>query len=228
MRFLALATDYDGTLAHHGEVSDAAVAALHRLRASGRKAILVTGREVPDLLTAFPHLELFDVVVAENGALLYFPEDRREEELAEAPPGQFLRALRERGVSPLSIGRSIVASTELESNKILDAIRSLGLELQVIFNKGSLMVLPSGVNKASGLAVALEHLGVSPRNVVGVGDAENDHALLRFCGCRVAVANALPALKERADIVTRGSHGEGVVELIDRLIAGDLDSTARH
>jgi hypothetical protein len=68
----------------------------------------------------------------------------------------------------------------------------------------------------------LSYLGLSPHNVVGVGDAENDHALLRYCGRGVAVANAVPSLKQRADIVTAGCHGEGVIELIDRLISDDL------
>jgi hydroxymethylpyrimidine pyrophosphatase-like HAD family hydrolase len=222
MRYLALATDYDGTLAHDGEVNDAMVEALRRLRSSGRKAVLVTGRELPELLWIFPHADLFDIVVAENGALLYFTEDRREQVLAEAPPARFLMALKKEDVSPLSIGRVIIASNESQSAAILSAIHSLGLDLQVVFNKGSVMVLPSGVNKATGLAVALEHLGLSPQQVVGVGDAENDHPLLRYCGCGVAVANAVPALKERADIVMHGRQQDGVIELIDTILANDL------
>ena len=67
---------------------------------------------------------------------------------------------------------------------MLDTIRDLGLELQVIFNKGAVMVLPAGVNKASGLAAALADLGLSPHNVVGVGDAENDHAFLPSASAR--------------------------------------------
>jgi hydroxymethylpyrimidine pyrophosphatase-like HAD family hydrolase len=222
MRFLALATDYDGTLAHDGEVSRLMVEALRRLRASGRKTILVTGRELPELLWIFPEAELFDLVVAENGALLYSPTDQHTEVLAEAPPARFLMALRERGVFPLSIGRVTIASHESQGPAVLDAIHTLGLDLQVIYNKGSVMILPSGVNKATGLAVALTHLGLAPEQVVGIGDAENDHPLLRFCGCGVAVANALPALKERADIVTHGEEDEGVIELIDGILADDL------
>ena len=84
------------------------------------------------------------------------------------------------------------------------------------------MVLPPQVNKATGLAAALDELKLSAHNTVGVGDAENDHAFLAACECAVAVANALPALKERADLVTRRDHGAGVVELIDRLLADDL------
>jgi len=78
MRYFALATDYDGTLAHDGVVSATTIAALERLRASGRKLILVTGRELADLLRAFTRIDLFDRVVAENGALIYSPATREE------------------------------------------------------------------------------------------------------------------------------------------------------
>src|SRR5262249_50775059 len=79
-----------------------------------------------------------------------------------------------------------------------------------------------GVNKASGLAAGLKELGLSPHNVVGVGDAENDHAFLGLCECSAAVANALPMVKERADLVTRHDHGAGVRDLINDLLANDL------
>ena len=103
-------------------------------------------------------------------------------------------------VEPLTVGRSIVATWEPNETTVLEAIRELGLDLQIIFNKGAVMVLPSGMNKAAGLAAALRELELSPHNVVGVGDAENDHAFLRACGCAAAVANALPTVKETADI----------------------------
>jgi HAD superfamily hydrolase (TIGR01484 family) len=222
MRYLALATDYDGTLAHDGRVDGPTLRALGRLRESGRRLALVTGRELNDLKQIFPELDLFDRVVAENGALLYRPRTREEKVLAPAPPPAFLDALRARGVGPLSAGRVIVATWEPHQAAVLDAIHGLGLELQVIFNKGAVMVLPSGVNKATGLLAALDELGLSPHNAVAAGDAENDHALLAACECGVAVANALPALAEHADLVTRGDHGAGVVELIDGLLADDL------
>jgi hydroxymethylpyrimidine pyrophosphatase-like HAD family hydrolase len=226
MRYLAFATDYDGTLAHDGRVTDATLAALSRLRESGRKLLLVTGRELPDLQSTFPRVDLFDRVVAENGALLYRPAAKEEKVLAPPPPPAFLEELEKRGVRPVSVGRVIVATWEPHQAAVLDAIRHLGLELQVIFNKGAVMVLPSGVNKATGLAAALEELGLSPHNAVGVGDAENDHAFLAACECAVAVANALPTLKERADWVTRGDHGAGVIDLAEGLITDDLAALA--
>ncbi len=224
MRYLALCCDYDGTIAHHGRVDDATIVALERLRESGRMLLLVTGRELDDLQTVFPRLDLFARVVAENGALIYRPETREERLLDEAPPQSFVDKLIERGVGPISVGRVIVATWEPHEKTVLETIRDCGLELQVIFNKGAVMVLPAGVNKATGLRAALTELNLSAHNAVGVGDAENDHAFLNICECAVAVANALPAVKEKADIVTFADHGAGVVQLIDEMLADDIAS----
>jgi hypothetical protein len=144
--------------------------------------------------------------------------------LGARPPDPFIAALRKRGVARISVGRVIVATWEPHETTVLETIREQGLELQVIFNKGAVMILPAGVNKASGLQAALNRMGVSPSNAVAVGDAENDHAMLALCGFGVAVANALPALKESADLVTRGERGAGVAELIEGLLADDLAS----
>jgi HAD superfamily hydrolase (TIGR01484 family) len=222
MRFLALCCDYDGTLALNGQVDEETLVALEQVRASGRRLLLVTGRELEDLQRVFPRLDLFDRVVAENGALLYRPADHEEERLGESPPDEFVRALIDRGVSPISIGRSIVATWTPHEIAVLETIRDLGIERQVIFNKGAVMVLPSGVNKATGMCEALDELGFSAHNAVAIGDAENDHAFLDACECAVAVANALPMLKNRADFVTRSDHGAGVRELVEMLVADDL------
>jgi hydroxymethylpyrimidine pyrophosphatase-like HAD family hydrolase len=222
MRFLVLATDYDETLADHGRVRPEVLAALERVKASGRKLVLVSGRELPDLRRVFPGVTIFDAVVAENGALLYLAETREERPLGERPSEELVRRLAARGVSPLFVGRGIVATREPHHHAVLEEIRDLGLELQVIFNKGAVMVLPSGVHKGSGLAAALAALCMSTHNCVAVGDAENDHALLAEAECGVAVANALPALRTRADWVLARAAGDGVIELVDRLLADDL------
>jgi len=221
MRYTALAVDYDGTIAHDGVVPPHVVDALKRLKATGRRLLLVTGRELPELKTVFPEVGLFDRVVAENGALLYRPASGEEEELGDPPPPGFIETLRGRGV-PLSVGRSIVATVTPHETAVLEVIRDMGLERQVIFNKGAVMVLPAGVNKASGLAVALGELSLSSRNVVACGDGENDHALLESSEYSVAVANAIQSLKDHADRVTAEKRGDGVLEVIADLIENDL------
>jgi HAD superfamily hydrolase (TIGR01484 family) len=222
MRYHALACDYDGTIATHGVVDAETIAALERIRSTGRKLLLVTGRELDDLLKVFPQPQLFDRIVAENGALLYRPGAKEELLLTEPASEKLYGLLKERGVAPLSRGRAIISTWEPHETEALAAIRDLSLEAQVIFNKGAVMLLPAGVNKASGLRAALEELNLSPHNTVGVGDAENDHAFLSLCECSVSVANALPSIKERTDFATRGARGSGVAELIDRLMKTDL------
>lgn len=231
MRYHVLATDYDGTIAQHGRVDDATIAALDELRRSGRKLVLVTGRVLEDLATVFPRTDLFDRVVAENGAVLHRPATQETRALAEPPPPRFVEMLRAEDVAPLHVGHVIVATWHPQEDVVLEVIRSCGLELHVVFNKGAVMVLPSGVNKATGLEAALAELKLSPHDAVGVGDAENDHAFLASCECGVAVANALPALKERAHYVTAGDHGRGVQELVRALLderLGELTACAER
>src|SRR5262245_3439313 len=223
MRYFVLATDYDGTLARRGHVDEPVWAAIRRLRDSGRKPVLVTGRELEDLLAICPHLDLFDRVVAENGALVYDPATKDVRTLAEPPPAEFAVRLKALKVTPISTGHVIVATVKPHETAVLKTINEMGLELQVIFNQESVMILPSGVNKATGLSAALKDMGYSPHNTVAIGDAENDHALLSACECAVAVGNGVSALKERADLVTKGAEGTAVIELIDGLLVDDLD-----
>lgn len=227
MYFLALIADYDGTIAHHSTVDAETLNALERVKQSGRKLVLITGRNLPDLKSVFPAIGIFDIVVAENGALLYNPRTREETALAPAPPPDLVDCLKKMKVEPLAIGRTIVATWEPHENVVLKTIRELGLEHQIIFNKGAVMVLPPNVNKASGLSEALRILNIAPQCVVGVGDAENDHAFLLRCGCAVAVSNAIDAVKQKVDWVTERDHGAGVQELVDRLIDNDLRDIAR-
>ena len=232
MRYQILAIDYDGTLARNGVVDTSTVEALRRLLATGRRLVLVTGRELPHLQATFEHLDLFEWVVAENGGVLFHPLTKVEETLADAPPVLFGDTLRSNGCTSVSIGRVIVATWEPHQRIVLETIRQLGLELQVIFNKGAVMVLPAGINKASGLSAALKKMGVSPHNTVGIGDAENDHAMLQLCEFSVAVANAIVSLKESADWTTIADHGQGVEELIEKVVENDLEDweveIARH
>jgi hydroxymethylpyrimidine pyrophosphatase-like HAD family hydrolase len=221
VRYHALACDYDGTLAREGVLEPATRAALARLRAAGRRVLLVTGRRLDDLQQVCPDLSIFDVVVAENGALALLPGGGPPKLLGPEPPPAFFDRLKARGVTPLDRGAVIVATVQPHEVEVVEAIRELGLELQVIFNKGAVMVLPSGVNKASGLEAALTDLGLSRHEVVGVGDGENDHAFLAHCELSVAVADAVPSLADAADVVTRGGAGAAVVELVDALLAED-------
>jgi hydroxymethylpyrimidine pyrophosphatase-like HAD family hydrolase len=223
MRYRAFAADYDGTIAHDGIVDEPTLDALRRARGAGVTLLIVNGRELTSLFNTFAHPEVFDRIVAENGAVLYEPATGVVQILASPPPPALLDAL-QRAEVPLWVGHSIVATVTPYEREVLRAIHELGLEWHVIFNKEAVMALPSDVTKATGLAAALTALNVLPEETVGVGDAENDHAFLRYAGLSAAVDNALDGVKALVDLVTRGARGKGVGELIDRLIAGELDA----
>jgi hydroxymethylpyrimidine pyrophosphatase-like HAD family hydrolase len=222
MRYLVLVTDYDGTIATGGKADESALLAIERLRRSGRRVLLLTGRRVDDLLTVCPRLQLFDYAVAENGAVLYEPRAREQTLLGRPPPPQFIERLRDLTGNALDVGKVIVSTRLPHDTAVLQAIQEMGLEVQIIFNKDAVMVLPAGVNKASGMDYALRKLGLSSHEAVGIGDAENDHSFLERCECAVAVANAVPAIRELAAFTTKGEAGYGVVEIVDELIADDL------
>jgi phosphoglycolate phosphatase (TIGR01487 family) len=222
----ALATDFDGTLAEEGVVQPEVYDAVSRARRSGLKVILVTGRELRDFEALDVDLRVFDHVVAENGAVLLDPATNVQTLLAPAPSQELVQMLKEHGVTSLSVGLTIIATCVPHEIIAVECIKTLGLELTITFNKGAVMILPPGVNKASGLKAALKLLELKPGEVVAVGDAENDHAFLTLCGCAVAVDNALPSLKEKAHFVTDGRAGEGVVQLLDLMIQGELSPAA--
>jgi HAD superfamily hydrolase (TIGR01484 family) len=221
VHFLCLVTDYDGTIADQGHVKPEVVAALERLKATGRRLVLATGRLLDDLLHAFPEVRLFDRVVVENGAALYSPVAGEERVLAPKADGRLLARLKQLEITPLSVGRTVVATWEPNQTAAREAIRDLGLDLHIVFNKGAVMILPPNVDKASGVLAALAELEIPAHNAVGIGDAENDQAFLTVCGCSAAVANALPAIKENVDVVLNGARGAGAIELIDRMIHDD-------
>lgn len=220
-RIRALACDYDGTLAYEGRIAEATTAALGRLKASGRRLLMVTGREVRHLRALYRYLPLFDVVVAENGATLLEPALANERLLAPSPPPALLAALRRLAVQPLAVGRVILSTPVTNEDRLRQAIEAAGNGWRTIRNKDSVMALPVGVDKASGLQAGLAALGLAARETLGVGDAENDETFLAACGYSAAPPDALPSVKARVNLVTRRENGAGVVELIEALLRHD-------
>ena len=166
----------------------------------------------------FPAVREFDRVVAENGALLWEPATERIAILAPPPPPALWRTLRAKHVRPLARGAIILATTDPHEPVLRRALRRLAPRFRIVRNRESLMVLPAGVDKASGLRWALADLGISAACTIAIGDGENDVSLLRAAGSGVAVANAVPRLRQRATWVTHAPAGAGVVELIGRLL----------
>ena len=223
MRFAyhALVLDYDGTLTLGGRPAPRALEALARAGAAGRKRVLATGRILSELQAEFPDVEShFDALVLENGAVVRTALGHR---LTMAPvPTELDAALRSAGVA-FRRGEAILATDAGAATAALEAIGRLGLDCQLVRNRGELMILPAGVSKGMGAREALGDLGVSFHCAIGAGDAENDLALLDACEVGVAVANAVGALKARADVVLGETDGAAIATLVDgALVRGEL------
>lgn len=217
-KYLAVATDYDGTIAKDGRVKRSTRSAMAELRKSGKKIILVTGRRIISLLKVFDPLTEFDLIVAENGAVIYHPHSEKSQLLAQKPSQDFIDILTAKQVNPLTVGEVVVATWKPHHKTVTETIKTMNLPLEIILNKRAVMILPAGVNKASGLKVAIEQLNLSLENIIGIGDAENDLDLLNISSFGIAVANALPIVKQQADWVTSKKRGDGVKEAIDLMI----------
>ena len=221
MKLSVIALDYDGTVAR-GNVLDPAVReAIAFARTQGIVVLLVTGRILDELRRVAGDLHFVDGVVAENGAVLHFPASGRTTTLAPLVPEGFIAELRRRGI-PFSLGQCLVDADASDGPRLLEVVRSLELPLVLIFNRGRVMTMPQGVSKATGLQIALQTLRLSARNTLAIGDAENDHELLRLAEVGVAVEWGSPTLQAAADVTLAGTGPAAVAAYVR-----DIASTGR-
>jgi hydroxymethylpyrimidine pyrophosphatase-like HAD family hydrolase len=213
LKLSVLAIDYDGTIARDGVMDTTVRRAIKEVREDGIVTILVTGRILSELRSVMGDLRLFDSIVAENGAVVAFPNAGRSAAIGHAPQPAFLQELRQRNIL-FSHGECVVEADAGFAHQILSVIRDLELPLTLLFNRGRLMVLPQAISKATGLRQALRTLRLSEHNAIAIGDAENDHQLLEACEVGLAVAWGSEALKKVADEVI---EGEGPAAVADYL-----------
>ncbi len=205
--------DFDGTIAQDGVLHPDVRKAIAEVRSTGVVVVLATGRILSELRQLVGDLRFVDAIVAENGAVVAYPESGQSFVLGEPVSQELAAEIRARGV-PIEAGQSVIEAEALHAPQILAAIQKLELPQILAFNRGRLMVLPTGVNKSSGLREVMRTLRLSPHNAIGIGDAENDHDLIETCEIGVAVAWGSEALKKHADEVLDGNGPAAVAKFI--------------
>jgi hydroxymethylpyrimidine pyrophosphatase-like HAD family hydrolase len=220
-RWTVLASDFDGTLATEGWVPVETLAAVARFRAAGGRLVLVTGRRLPELYEVFPETDrVADLVVAENGCVLHDAAGHAPVLLGASPPEDLKDVLVSFGLVDVEIGEHLVSGWRYDEDAVRRAAEALGdrWPCQVVPNKDRVMLIPADVDKGSGLRAAMAHLGVEAHEVAAIGDGENDLPLIQAAGLGIAVADAVPALLEVADLCTDAPASAGVVEAIETLL----------
>ncbi len=217
--YQVLAFDYDGTLASGGRMGAHVARALGAARQGGYRLVLVSGRTWSDLQQVCAHLDLFEVVVAENGAVLCTVDEAALHDLAPPPPAPFLDVLASARLD-FGTGRIILGISSSDAPTAQCLVAEYGLDWRIIRNKDAAMLVPAGIDKGTGLTQALQHLAVSPRQVIAFGDAENDEPMLGVAGLGVATGNALAQIKAKADEVLKKDNGAGIAEFVyEKLLA---------
>jgi hydroxymethylpyrimidine pyrophosphatase-like HAD family hydrolase len=216
VKFLAVAMDYDGTIARDGVLDSRVREAIAALRAQNIVVLIVTGRILEDLRQVAGDLHFVDAVIAENGAVIEFTDSGYSRILGSPPPVSFLNALQREGIR-FKAGQSIVETDASEAPRLLAILRGLELPLILVFNRGRVMVMPQAISKATGLREALQILRLSPHNAIAIGDGENDHELLQSCEVGVAVAWGSEALQASADHVIPGQGPPAVADYMGML-----------
>jgi len=216
MKLRAVALDYDGTITRNDHVDAEVRSAIAEVRSRGIPVLLVTGRILDDLHRVAGSLHFVDGVVAENGAIVHFTDSGHTTELAPRIPESFVAELQRRGI-PHRVGTCLVDAAASEAVRVLGAIQALELPLALAFNRSRVMTVPQAVSKATGLHTALDMLRLSAHNTVAVGDAENDHELLRLVEVGAAVEWGSASLRGVADDIVRGEGPQAVADYLRQL-----------
>ena len=216
MKISVITLDYDGTITRGDTLEPSVRDAIGLARTNGIVTLLVTGRILEELQRAAGSLHFVDGVIAENGAVIYFPGSGHLSTHAPLVSDTFVQELRRRRI-PHQVGRCLVDADAVEAPRILDVIRRLELPLVLAYNGGRVMTTAQGMSKATGLQTVLDTLRLSARNTLAIGDRENDHELLRLAEVGVAVGWGSAALRAVADVVLEGRGPIAVAQYIRAL-----------
>ena len=162
-----LSTDLDGTLAKDGVVPSKTWDLLRQVKKAGMTLILATGRVIDNFINDGPFVEIFEAIVAENGAVVFFPRKN----LVKQPFGRLSPLLIQRleGLNiPLERGMSIVATRIPHDEIVMKVLQELNISVTIEYNCGAVMLLPPGATKGTGLSYALQELAFSPHKLLAL------------------------------------------------------------
>ncbi len=243
MKVRALVVDFDGTIAGDQQPLDNRefISLLRRMRKSGVKIVLNTGRDLDYTLGARGILrpadvKLFDAIIAECGGAVWYPNEVAPRPLTRLTPPELAYEMRRvkvpseaiwTGLCAVMTRRAHVPKTRRAIANINARRRRDGLPEMVIeesVNGNSTTYLPPGVNKGTALIhVVAEHLGIPPAEILGAGDGVNDIPFLSLCGAAIVPSNAHPHVKALGNaILPRGENVAGLVEVLRTVVRNSM------
>ncbi|MGX7199958.1 Cof-type HAD-IIB family hydrolase [Enterococcus nangangensis] len=176
---------------------------------------------IPAVYDAFKDLDLPLSVLSEEMVYEFPTSSSHPSIYAQLNPLLTYQDVALQDLTPTRIYNKFVSAAD---EKYLDAkIPLLPPALQEQFEimksrKVLLEILPKGVSKAQGLAILGTQLGISAAEMMSFGDEENDLSMIEWCGVGVAMANANPVVKAKANFISKSNQEDGVSYAIEKLI----------
>lgn len=218
----AIITDLDRTitdkpdgLSFHSENYDSRI--LDALKEAGPALILCTGRTLDYVKKLSYHFNIWCCIVAENGAVIYFPETEKIVTTNTAEMEKVKNIILKIDLPDKEIGEVIAAVNWSDKNKIRKVLGDLSDTVQWVRNKDRLMITPLETNKGEGVRRVLDEMRIDPERTLVVGDAENDIDMYMNPGFKVALKNSHPRLKKLSNQIMKKSSTAGILEILNRI-----------
>ncbi len=191
----------------------------------GLRVILVSGREYPTLASIARRIRVVDAVVAENGALVDSPFVGRPKRYGRATGTRVRERFAITNLHGIEVGE-VVVSVPLRSAREAGR-RVAGLAVTLVRNADRVMIVPRGVDKATGVRAAMRGLRLGAASFAAIGDGDNDLPLLRAAALAGAVHNARPGVRAESDYICKASVGAGVREFVRGPLSDQIAARGR-
>ncbi|BFH74445.1 phosphoglycolate phosphatase [Sulfurisphaera javensis] len=220
-------TDVDGTLTTDRdtyEIDLDAIEILRLLEKRGVKVGLVSGNSYPVLRGLYTYFNFHGGLVAENGCVVYYNNNMVKvcEEIDKNLALEFEREFKVRNSWQNEFKYCDLSFTPplLPENMISWAKER---NLYIKTSGYAIHISRSLSGKGIGVRKLIELHGLDKSEVLGIGDSNTDIEFLQEVGFKVVVGNGDKEVKKIADYITFNKSGKGVVEIITKLLRGEIN-----
>lgn len=222
-----IATDVDGTLTNkEKKLSITAVKAIRKFEEHGIKIILISGQPFPSISLLAQYIGASGPIVAEGGCVVGFPWKPLYVAERKFDPNKVTELMKKIGFEPSGTNLFRLSdlafhrvNTDISVHEILNYLNKHGIGEIAAFDSGfAVHIQPKNVNKATGLIKALEIINENPKNVLVIGDGENDIPMFKIAGFSATPLDAMEEAKKHAKIVLNKENGEALGLLVEMIL----------
>ncbi|MBW2974844.1 glycosyltransferase [Candidatus Woesearchaeota archaeon] len=192
---------------------------LKELKSLNVDLFLATGRNIHYVKKLCSRFKIWKCVIAENGAVIYFPKTRKTITTNTFYMARAKRIIRGMDLPGTTIGKVIASISIKNLSLIRKKLGKLADSVMFVKNADEIMVTPLDIDKGTGVQLAMQQQNLDMDKTILIGDGENDVDMFLNPGFKIALANADKKLKQLANQVTEMPSTAGIREIIKKLKA---------